>query len=93
LQAPQIPIDVQNQSPAVFREVIEGDLIPHPLVGWPAVAQGVAVVGSERFFTHAEVGVLSGPLQVKEPREHRGVAFGAHAAVVVESNIAGDAVR
>jgi hypothetical protein len=39
------------------------------------------------------VGVLPGLLQVEEPREHCGVAFGGHAAVVVESNIAGDAVR
>jgi hypothetical protein len=86
-------INIQNQPFAALGEVTEGDLTPPPLVGRSAAAQNVALVGSERFFAHAEVRVLSGLLQVEEPREHRGVALGGHAAIVVESNIAGDAVR
>ena len=48
---------------------------------------------TERVIAHAQVGVLARLLEREEPREHRGVAFGGHAAVVVESDVAGYAAR
>jgi hypothetical protein len=30
---------------------------------------------------------------VEEPRKHRGVAFGGHAAVIVQSDVAGNPIR
>ena len=45
------------------------------------------------FFVHAQVRILARLLYGEEASEYSGVAFGGHAAVVVESGVERDAVR
>ena len=47
----------------------------------------------ERGAPHRQVGVLAWLLQTKKARKDRRVTFGGHAAVVVYSCVAGNAVR
>ncbi len=55
--------------------------------------QRAATTGTIRVFAHSQVEVFAGLLTGEGTREDCGIAFGGHAAVVVASNVAGEAVR
>jgi hypothetical protein len=57
-----------------------------------ATADHVAL-DTEWILTHAHVEILARLLQREKPREYRRVAFGGHAAVIIESDVARDTIR
>src|SRR5829696_2883926 len=92
LQVPHLLVYVQHQVLAPLRKIAERDLASQYPVRRAATVQGVAVA-AEWVLTHAHVEVLARLLQREKSREHCCVAFGGHAAVVVESDVARNAVR
>lgn len=52
-----------------------------------------AAPGTIRDITRAQVGILARFLVREEAREDHSVAFGGHAAIVVDSGVAGSAIR
>lgn len=54
--------------------------------------QRAATTGSFRILAHSQVEVFAGFLPGEGASENCGVAFGGHAAVVVTSDVAGQAV-
>lgn len=91
LETPHLAVGVQDQPLALLGKVFVGDLPSQLAIRWPALTNGV-VPRSERVIVHAQVGVLSRFLEREEPCENSGVALGGHAAVVVESDVAGYAI-
>src|ERR687894_888811 len=89
LQVPKLPVGVEDQPLATLREVFERALETKILVGRPSPAQRMAAFCSERVLAHGQVEVLPGLFPAEGTREHRGVAFGGHAAVIVVSDVAG----
>ena len=83
---------VQHQVLATLRKILERDLASQFPVRQTATAHRVAA-GTEWIIVHAHVQILARLLQREKPREHRRVAFGGHAAVVVESDVARDSIR
>ena len=73
-------------------EDLQRDLPPQLAVRRTALIERV-VPRTERVVAHAQVGILARLLEGEKPRKHGSVAFGGHAAVVVESDVAGYAVR
>lgn len=73
----------------LFREVGEPYLAPEAFVGWASVVE----LGFAGLFAHPQARVLAGFLEVEEAGEDGRVAFGGPAAGVVQSGVAGDAVR
>jgi hypothetical protein len=69
LQVPESPVGIEDEGPASLGEVLEPDLTPHALVRGPPAAQ--RITAAVRTFTHEEVRVLAGPLEIEEPGEHR----------------------
>ncbi len=55
--------------------------------------QRAATTGLVLISTHGQVEVFAGFLPGEGAREDCGVAFGGHAAVVIASDVAGQAVR
>ena len=55
--------------------------------------QRATTLGLVQIFAHGQVEVFAGLLTGEGTREDCGIAFGGHAAVVVASNVAGEAVR
>jgi hypothetical protein len=49
--------------------------------------------GTEWVIVHTQVQILARLLQREKPREYGRVAFGGHAAVVIESDVVRNAVR
>src|SRR5829696_2696169 len=89
LQVPKLPVGVEDQPLAILGEVFERALVTKILVGRPSPAQRMAAFCSERVLAHGQVEVLPGLFLREGTREHRGVAFGGHAAVIVVSDVAG----
>jgi hypothetical protein len=85
-------VHVQHQVLATLRKIPERDLASQFPVRRTASAHRVAA-GTEWIIVHAHVQILSRLLQREKPREHRCVALGGHAAVVVESDVARDSIR
>ncbi|CAA9464860.1 MAG: hypothetical protein AVDCRST_MAG58-3317 [uncultured Rubrobacteraceae bacterium] len=92
LKIPHFLVCVQYQLFATFGEILERDLTSQLTVRRTATAHRVAP-GTEWILTHAHVEILAWLLQREKPREHGRVAFGGHAAVVIESDVARNAVR
>jgi hypothetical protein len=92
LQVPHLQVHIQHQVLAPFREILERDLAAQLSVGRTATADRVAA-GTERVVIHARVRILARLLQREKPSEDRRIALGGHAAVVVESDVARNAVR
>ena len=88
LEVPHPPVGIEHQDLAILREISERDLPPQLAVRRTALIER-KVSRNERVIAHAQIGVLARLLEREEPREHGSVAFGGHAAVVVESDVAG----
>src|SRR5215204_3112107 len=92
LQVPHLQVRVQHQALTAFREIGERDLTPQLPVRRAAHVYRVPL-RAERVRTHAQVGVLARLLEREQSCEHGSVTFGGHAAGIVESDVAGYAVR
>jgi hypothetical protein len=92
LQVPHLAVSIKHQALAALREVSELDPATQLPVRRPATADGVAA-GTERVVIHAYVEVLARLLYGEKAGEYRRLAFGGHAAVVVESDVARNAAR
>src|SRR5829696_9143363 len=88
LEVPHPPVGIEEERSAILREIFERDLPSQLAVRRTALVDRV-VPRTKGVIAHAQVGVLVGLLEEEEPREHSSVAFGGHAAVVVESDVAG----
>jgi hypothetical protein len=92
LQTPKLLVGVEDDSLELLGEILERDLTPHPLVGLLSAPQFAAPVRS-RIPAHGHIGILAWLLEIGEARKHGCVAFGDHAAGIVASHVARDAVR
>ena len=92
LQVPHLLVHVQHQVLATLRKIPERDLASQFPVRRTATAHRVAA-GTEWIIVHAHVRILSRPFQREKSCENRRVAFGGHAAIVVGSDVARNAVR
>ena len=88
LEVPHSPVGIEDERSAILGEIFERDLPPQLAVRWTALVDR-KVPRTKGVIADAQVGVLAGLLEEEEPREHSSVAFGGHAAVFVESNVAG----
>src|SRR5215212_9539925 len=93
LRAPHLQVRVQHQALAILlRGIDERDLLSQLPVRQTAATDRV-VAGTEWVPVHAQAGVPATPLEREKHRKHRRIAFGGHAAEVVESDVARYAVR
>ena len=65
LQTPQLPVSIEHQPLAPFREVLECDLTSQMPAGRPPAVQGVAVFASGPILARGEVEILTGLLYRK----------------------------
>ena len=92
LQTPKLLVGVEDDSLELLGEILERDLTPHQLVRLLSAPQFAAPVRS-RTPAHGHIGILARLLEIGEARKHGCVAFGGHAAGIVASHVARDAVR
>jgi hypothetical protein len=91
LQTPKLLVGVEDDSLELLGEILERDLTPHPFVRLLSTPQFAAPVRS-RTPAHGHIGILAWLLEIGEARKHGCVAFGGHAAGIVASHVARDAV-